>query len=1000
MAVDLIKYGKTSASLKKIWLEQLASLFLKNQADRVPSDLQGGIIGYTFDVMANITEDLYFQGNTLAKEVFPAIAKFSDSIYAHAFSHNITDIYATPAYIEVLMGIKVNDIYEKAIVKSNLGYRQLTLGENTRIYLDKFEYYIDYPIDIIVKPVSGSRDSISAKFNLSKINPFSTIQTTFVESQIQVIGNDEYFIFKVPARQYSKIISKNTVGQSRSQTDVFDLNYIDELAGFNVIYKETLNSTGIYLDKIYQNLFITKDVPFCYYRLDEDSIRVSFSSHPEYFYPRYGSEITIEAIVTKGTLGNFNYRDDEFLNVEYTPDQNNEYEVALQNSTILCQLLSTKSSGGLNKKTVEDIRKDVIEMKSSRQSIISDIDLQNELSKYQLKVKKMRDDILRREFATYILLKNDDLNYVIPSRNAELLINNSQTKEDITIDAKFVEPYSVFNLWLASEEEHYNYNRFQIEELDEENMNLTKAYYENNLQYIYNKYKDYSNLIMICPFMIKIFKDPYIVGIYDIYVNKILGTIFEYNDTNSPEKFSILSINVDRTDLRSNKYKIWVDLGVSDIILETFKNNPDTFPIKIKVEMLDDYNRPYCYTILEDMEIVTETNKIRCSIELETDNFLYNDDFIKIVNKKIMPIGDDVYYPFDIWPEKYPIPFKTKLKAHIVYLPDVPYTSTYKNYLLTAEEETDGYIVTDTFQSPEILYFVKDISNVFSPILEVIMSEGIWPKYEEDIYMTYQEPVYELTETGEIALDPITNLPIVLHEIGEIVLDTEGEAIILHNEGDDIISYDQYGKPIYEVEPEVQFIIKNMPLVSLISMMYEPHKKIIYETIEKYTDDITLSILPRLVENNRIIINVYNTVGTSSTYIKGYKNLFTALDRIDMSLELNIKLYNNDDDIQTYIRTDIIDFIQNFIITKANNGYLYIFDLIVDLKASFPNIEYVEFSNMNGNSADVQTIKINSAIDQDKYTPEYITINQKLDELEFINFNNIVLTPNININFL
>ena len=62
------------------------------------------------------------------------------------------------------------------------------------------------------------------------------------------------------------------------------------------------------------------------------------------------------------------------------------------------------------------------------------------------------------------------------------------------------------------------------------------------------------------------------------------------------------------------------------------------------------------------------------------------------------------------------------------------------------------------------------------------------------------------------------------------------------------------------------------------------------------------------------------------------------------------------------------------------------------------DIEYIEFSNINGKDTSVQTIKKSTEVSSTIHTPEYITVAQTLDEESFKMNGTVKLTPNIVIN--
>jgi len=1031
--IDLTKYGKSSSSLKKKWMDELTRLLEVEEHDKSPSNLQGGIIGYSFDVMSNIIEDAYFESNEKAKEVFVSEAKFTHSIYLHAFTNGVIDIYAKPASIEVLIGIRIKDILEKAIERRNLGYRQLTINSDAKIYLTTYEYILDYPIDIIVKTVNG-KNTVSAKYNIEKRNLFSDVETTFISSMVQNVNGEDFLVFKTTARQLVKSVSNYVIGQNKTLTDEFVEEWSDQLAGFRVLYKEP-NKDPVELEAVYKDTVITKVIgKFCYFQLTDNQLTISFSSHPDHFYPIYNSNIFIEKYTTLGVNGNFSYSSNGAITIALTQNPNNLYESSVIGSYIAIQLASIESYGGYNMKDRENIRQEIIEMKTCRKTLISELDLNREFEKEGLKFRKVKDDIERREFGTYLLLQDPDSSYIIPSRTGEIRLYKEQLERSDLVGAHFVKTDSVFVLWLNEEEEHHNYHTYKmLDFIDGVDINTVLA--NNDYKRLYSAYENYNGMVMRSPFVIKIF-DQGFIGIYDVYSEQYLTTVFEYNNPDSPEKFYIPSIKVERKDIYSKQYKISTAISVSSFILESLQYTAiEDLPFKVKLEMLDNYSKPHCYIHLDQIEMSEDGTRLIAYTYLPTDDILHNDDYIYIKGHKIRPLDDDDF--IDTVPESYRIPFKSKLRVNIAYNPEngtILPNQEYKQYLLSQAEVDEGFVITDSFIINGYCEFVKDVSKVFSMNMEVVKNDPIWPKYNNDVYTVYTEPVFQLDDNGEIVTydtpvyqldengdivmdengDPIllhsVGDPIILHEIGDIIM-TETSDIdpdtglpimipsILHNAGDNIISYDNNNRPVYKTPPKYEYRVKNLPLVSLISLLYDDHREKIYKTFNYYISKIQNAILPRLLQNNRITMSVYNTIGESELYLRGYKNFFTKLDRLDINIELNVKLKNND--TADMVVEDIKKNLQSKIVTTVNRGFLYVINTLTDVQRELEDfIEYLEFVSINKYDSSVQTVKLDPNIDNSDLIPEFVTIAYKLDRSAFENENKIILTPDITVNIL
>lgn len=995
--LELSAFAKSSASLKHKWCQDLAKRFLNEGRDVEPNDLNAGIIGYSFDIMANAIEDAYFNINTRAKETFSITAKFDDSVFLHAISNSVHDFLAKPAYIDILIGVREAEIIANAIPRPGLGYKMLTISRDTQLVLDRFSYVLDYPIDIIVKEGSNNRKLISSKYNLSVRNHFSDIEATYIHGKVQRVNGENYYVFKTKARQMIKDSQTYIFTSSAVESDTYTVPYESQLAGIEVYYQENIDSDWVLLENKY--LGVLTDIvgkKFCYYRLMDGEFEISFSTNPEHFKPAFNSRIKINTYITEGTLGNFDYTSD-MIYIYLAQDSTDQYQSAFSGIIPVVQLLNTASRGGKDKPTMDDIRASIVEMKSSRKTISSDMDLKKAMEAYSMQIVKQRDDIYAREFMTFVLLQDQESDYTIPTRTGEIFIPEGDTTNQPEVDARLVSPDNVYNFWLADDSEYYNTNRFVSVSPDENGKSPTVALRQSDWKYLYDKYYRYGGVLMMCPFLIKIFKDPYFVALYDVQCAGSTGMVFGYNNYNSPEKFSINGVTVLRKDVRSNIYTISCEVAVSDIVMQSFiSSDINDFAVRVKLEMLDSSEETYAYVDLTTVSTNSDGSKLIFSVDLVTDNILHNEDMIRIINKTIIPTADDTYTGTGIIPDKYFIPFKTKLRAYIAYKPDTPFDSEYHNYMLNEREVNDGFVITDMFETADPFQFVRDVSNVFSTVLEVIVADGVYPKYAEDVIMTYDQVIYDRNPDGTIRVDGANQL-VILHNIGEVVMDGT-TPLIAHKKGDPIIQFDSNNKPIYEVQPSRSFVIKNIPMVSMLSMINDQFNSVVYKTFRNATDTIQHQIIPKLIENNTIRIGVYNTIGPSALFVQGYGTDYSQLKNLDVSISLNIKLNNNDN--RESIHDDIVNSVRAFMKTVMQKGYFYMDELIEYLKTTYSDIKYVEFANINNLDTKVQTIKINPDIDAAAQVPEYISVGQTLNADAFKKDGTVSFEPNIHINIV
>ncbi len=1003
---SILDFGRSSASMKSKWIQIMRTLFQERTDGAEPSDLNAGIIGLAFDFMSNAIEDQWYNVNTRSKEIFPTVAKFDDSVYLHATTAHITDFFAKPAVIDVVLAIRTKDIISKSIERPGLGYKMLTISSNTQLVLDKYYYKIDYPIDIVVKQGSNGKSLISCKYDMTVRNSYSDIESTYVIGKTQIIDNVEYYILKTTARQLALTSQEIIYTPNSVESDIFTFPYTSQLAGFEVYYRETNDVPWEKIDLYYQGVLLDPaGKKFCYYRLLNDTTYdISFSVNPKHFQPAFNSRIRVDTYITEGAAGNFTFTDPE-IQVIFNQNTDNIFENAFIGIQPIAQLLLERSRNGTDRPSLDLLRNMVVEYRSSRNTITSEPDLQRYLNSNGVKSVRQRDDILMREFMAYTVLEDIATSFIIPTRTGDLSIIEEDTTDMPEIDARMISPDNVYQFWLANDATAYNHTRFVIAHDSEspDNNSPTTALKNSDWVYLWDKLQQYDGMLTMCPYLIKIFKNPYFVALYDIQSDATLGAVFGYNNPNSPEKFAINKVTIVRESVRSDTYVIAIEIAISDIIMEEFLSATTLadFRMKVKMELLDDVGRTYAFIEMNKATTNADGTKLIFSAELITDNCLHPDDMIRIVNQMIYPTADEVYAGTDIVPQQYFIPFKSQLRIYIVYRPDVPFASEFNNYMLTANDIARGFVVTDMYEIAEQFQFVRDVSNVFSTALEVIASQPVWPTYNQNIQATYDRPIYQYNADGTIELDG-NNDPIVIHNIGELMYDADGSPIWAHRIGEPIMQYDPItNKPIYAVPSKITFMIKRLPFITLPSLLNDDYKRLIYTKLKSLTDTLQKQILPRLVENNSVTIGLYNTTGPSEQYIQGYGDAvnYSNLPRLNFSIILNCRLA--DEDMAESMRSTIIQETTTYVKNAMASGSFNVDGLLTHLRTTFTDIEYIEFVSLNGASSNVQTIKLSDkATSQIKMVPEQVSIDQKMDEALFKESGTVVLTPNIVVNIL
>ena len=123
--------------------------------DEDETTLSLGVFGFIADTEAKKIQTSTILTGQLGNEMFATRAKLTKNVLAHATFNGITDINAVPAKITITICVKTDDINRYLDTDTNCFY----LEANSPIFIDKYEFHLDY--DVRIKKIKLSDDSYS-----------------------------------------------------------------------------------------------------------------------------------------------------------------------------------------------------------------------------------------------------------------------------------------------------------------------------------------------------------------------------------------------------------------------------------------------------------------------------------------------------------------------------------------------------------------------------------------------------------------------------------------------------------------------------------------------------------------------------------------------------------------------------------------------------------------------------------------------------------------------
>lgn len=399
-----------------------------------------GMFGYTTTGMSHIAKDAAFHRNMLYREFFPNTAIMNNSLYnwARILDYNID--FAKPAVMQVAMRINIDDVINSSI-KSNYGttsngYKIFTLKKDQVFTIGKMFYLLPYEIEIKCKSGSIS-PSVEARYLISEAttnyeDPIA--DTTFIK--VLVEGQFATLFFNI-YQMTMKTTFIDVLSTDSFDNTIYDISFGKNLVSFKVDYKPSDSSIFNNVPMIFGEDWAegTGSQNGFYTITDETNLRLFFSSKAGSFRPTFGSKIKVTTVTTEGVAGNFAYSgrvtlQDTFFNTA-------GYSI----------INLTESSGGMNQINFLETKKALINKLRTRNSYITEFDLNSffELARSTriqkgmiTEVIRTRDDVLKRIFSAYVLLKLKT-GEVVPSNTVSLEL----TAQDIVDRGFSIKPGSM-----------------------------------------------------------------------------------------------------------------------------------------------------------------------------------------------------------------------------------------------------------------------------------------------------------------------------------------------------------------------------------------------------------------------------------------------------------------------------------------------------------------------------------------------------------------------------
>lgn len=530
---------------------------IKSRYIDIPEDtLMLGVYGYLSSVLSNLMENTTIMASEYSNEAIPTRAKYEKNIIAHALALGINNINATPAQIDMLIGLP-----EEALV-ANMTNNEFTLDKEYIFQIGEREAYpflLDYDIIIKRSVLPNGSYVYTARYDIDGKNKLAQLQNPYLPAMGAInVSGDRLIALNTTLRQMTHTqIYKKIVVDNPLETKVLNFSFEDQLAFFYVDVVE--DGETHYLEPVYDGLYDYDDSRefINYMYLDEKNIRLRFNR--DSYQPRENAEVTIHIYTTLGSEANFSATDYE--NVMTLTSNRFPY-------TGMWTLIQATSDAhyGSDKYTIEQLKQIIPQEALSRGSISTYTDLSAAFNRLQIENESCRLYLLRRVhnqieriYFTYLLMKYGD--NVIPTNT----INSSVSKGMFSTASR--DNYSMLpGAKFYSEQGQKDATSTTSKDTDE----LDKM--------------DKAGFLYMCPYLTVLNKSPFYISYYVTFMNYTRNLYFEFINEDSLLQFVALNFYVHRD----------------------YFTNPDTY--KIELHCTQNINSDFQLVTYDDEGNVDECN--------------------------------------------------------------------------------------------------------------------------------------------------------------------------------------------------------------------------------------------------------------------------------------------------------------------------------------------------------------------------------------------------------
>ncbi len=839
---NMFNLHATPISIKQIALNALGLVL-----DEV--DIVDGTNAFTFLLEAGATMSCanMLKSDSVTRQLYGKLAMYDLELYRHLSDKDYIGRFASAGKSAVKLALPLNDVLKYAVyLAGETTTRYITIPRNTIFKVNGAPMGTCYPINIEILPFNV----IQCRYDISEINPLYTLDTNILKNRIVTIRNIEYLEISIPVLQFD--VSSNTYPLS-GFVDFTQKIYFGDSFYFARVYVN--NGTGIWteVNTTHSPIIFDNQKPTAVLKVADGVLYVSFPD----VYISNGSISGAVRVDVYTTLGDMNLDLSLISSTKFsmTWDEAVKYidttSVAPLNKVndLLCYS-DSMLLGGRNGKTFTELKEQVIYHTTAALAPIRPSDIDIGLKTLGYSVSKYIDSVTDRLYVASkdlpLRTRNGLTTPVLASNTNVIIMPKWGTKggsyrqsiaahqtNRVTVKPNAIYSIDSGNVSLLNDHELTAIQTMSLADL---------CTYINAAKYTYSPFHyvlDYS------------YKTP-VTRAYSLITPTISGRSFE--DSN---KIINYNITTDSATVAFNDGTY--TLMLSAVIPNGLKN------IHCQLRYIDTANDIVLY--LNSVGVIYDstaefTFTLTSSLDIDRHDTI---EFINFINS--LNINTAVNLQLETVFEVFYLVDGVKTTAPTLF-DDKFLLSNIMASVIGATYET----ITVTFGNR--------LNNLYVPTVEQLVPP-MPLTHQQTVYSKYTDIVYEKDNNGysRYTVDSHGGVAfIVKHNIGDTVLGSDGQPIILHNIGDPIV--DSFGNALTAVSEENS---KYQIGITMFNAKYKfakasstvAYRDAIPNVIKGYLENEIIPAAGKLAERTELLYkpmglaDIINVVldGTQTTYI-------------------------------------------------------------------------------------------------------------------------------------